>query len=48
VPFFSSTNAPNCVVLTTFALRYSSPTSGLFVRPSIAAIAASAFVPSVA
>ena len=44
VPFFSSTNAPNWVVLTTLPV-YVSPTSGSFVSPLIAAIAASAFVP---
>ncbi len=48
VPFFSSTNAPNCVVFTTFAFRNSSPTSGSFVSVSIAAIADAAFWPSVA
>ena len=47
VPFFSSTNAPNWVVLTTLPV-YVSPTSGSFVSALIAAIAASAFVPSVA
>jgi polyribonucleotide nucleotidyltransferase len=47
VPFFSSTKAPNWVVFTTLPV-YSSPTSGSFVIDSIAAIAALAFVPSVA
>src|SRR6266508_3652543 len=47
VPFFSSTNAPKSVVFTTFPV-YSSPTSGSFVRASMAAMAAWAFGPSVA
>ena len=47
MPFFSSTKAPNWVVLTTLPV-YVSPTSGSLVIDSIAAIAALAFVPSVA
>ena len=43
VPFFSSTNAPKSVVLTTLPV-YSSPTSGSLVSAWIAAIAASPFV----
>ena len=47
MPFLSSTNAPNSVVLTTLPV-YVSPTSGDFVSAAMAEIAASAFVPSVA
>ena len=47
MPFFSSTNAPKSVVLTTRPV-YVSPTSGSFVIAAIAEIAASPFVPSVA
>ena len=43
MPFFSSTNAPKSVVLTTLPVN-SSPTSGSFVSAVIAAIAASPFV----
>ena len=43
MPFFSSTNAPNWVVLTTLPV-YSSPTSGSLVIASIASIADAAFV----
>src|SRR5581483_4559380 len=46
VPFFSSTNAPKSVVLTTFPV-YSSPTSGSFVSAWIAELAASACRPDV-
>ena len=43
VPFFSSTKAPNSVVLTTRPV-YVSPTSGVLVSASIAAIAESDFL----
>ena len=47
MPFFSSTNAPKSVVLTTLPV-YVSPGSGSFVIAWISEMASFAFVPSVA